>query len=199
MIAQEVCMDIFTLYRQGHRLRSIARKLGLHRDTVKKYLDREELPRYPKGKQRVSILSPYEQVIQDLLAEDAYQATWIFERITQLGYSGGYDTVRHYVRSIIEQQSRLAYIRFETEPGHQAQMDWGEFHMTEPDNRVSRVYLFVLVLGFSRAMYAELFSRCTLEVFLDGHIRAFQYLGGVASEILYDNMKNVVLRGINKC
>ena len=110
MIAKEVCMDIFALRRQGHSIRSIARKLGLHRKTVKKYLDQEALPEYPKGKRRGSMLSPYAQVIQDLLAEDTYQATWIFERIQHLGYPGGYDTVRHYVRHIKEQQSRLAYI-----------------------------------------------------------------------------------------
>jgi transposase len=159
---------------------------------VKKYLEQEELPADKKGKRHGSILLPYEQVIRDLLSEDDYQATWIFERIKSLGYPGGYDTVRHYVRNIKEQQSRLAYIRFETEPGRQAQMDWSEFQIMEPAGGTSRLYLFVLLLGFSRAMYAELFSHCTLESFLDGHIRSFRYLGGVPGEILYDNMKNVV-------
>lgn len=193
MIAKEVCMDIFALHRQGHSIRSIAKKLGLHRNTVKKYLERGELPKYPKGEQQRSILDPYKQVIQDLLAEDAYQATWLFERIRQLGYPGGYDTVRHYVQGIKAQQSRLAYIRFETEPGRQAQMDWGEFQVQQRNGQPQRVYLFVLLLGFSRAMYAELVSRCTLEAFMDAHIRAFHYLGGVPQEILYDNMKNVVI------
>ncbi len=194
MIAKEVCMDVFTLRRQGHSIRSIAKKLGLHRDTVTKYLEKGELPRYTKGKRRESILSPYKEVIQDLLAEDAYQATWIFERIQHLGYPGGYDTVRHYVQGIKEQQSRLAYIRFETEPGRQGQMDWGDFQVREPDGQTSSVYLFVLLLGFSRAMYAEFVSRCTLETFMDSHIRAFHYLDGVPGEILYDNMKNVVTK-----
>lgn len=194
MIAKGVCMDIFTLRRQGHSIRSIAKKLGLHRDTVTKYLEKGELPRYTKGKRRESILSPYKQVIQDLLAEDAYQATWIFERIQHLGYPGGYDTVRHYVQGIKEQQSRLAYIRFETEPGRQGQMDWAEFQVSEADGQTSSVYLFVLLLGFSRAMYAEFAHRCTLETFLDSHIRGFHYLGGVPGEILYDNMKNVVTK-----
>ena len=154
MIAQEVFMDIFTLHRQGHSARSIAKKLGLHRNTVNKYLKQGEFPKYTRGKGRESILDPYKQLIQDLLAEDAYQATWLFERIGQLGYPGGYDTVRHYVQGIKEQQSRLAYIRFETEPGRQAQMDWGEFQVREPDGQTSSVSLFVLLLGYSRAMYA---------------------------------------------
>jgi transposase len=194
MIAQEVFMDIFTLHRQGHSARSIAKKLGLNRNTVNKYLKQGEFPKYTRGKRGASILDPYKQVIEDLLAEDAYQATWIFARIQHLGYPGGYDTVRHYVQGIKKQQSRLAYIRFETEPGRQAQMDWGDFQVNEPDGQTSTVFLFVLLLGYSRAMYAEFVRRCTLEVFLDSHIHAFQYLGGVPGEILYDNMKNVVAK-----
>jgi transposase len=195
MIAQEVFMDIFTLQRQGHSARTIAKKLGLSRNTVNKYLKQGEFPKYTRGKRHGSILDPYKQVIQDLLAEDAYQATWLFERIQGLGYPGGYDIVRHYVQGIKKQQSRLAYIRFETEPGRQAQMDWGDFQVREADGqKTSNVYLFVLLLGYSRAMYAEFVLRCTLEAFMDSHIRAFQYLGGVPGEILYDNMKNVVTR-----
>jgi transposase len=186
-------MDIFALKRQGHSIRSIAKKLGIHRNTVKKYLARGELPKYTKEKRKGSLLDPYKQVIEDLLAEDAYQATWLCERVRQLGYAGGYDTVRRYVQSIKQQQRRLAYIRFETEPGRQAQMDWGEFQVQRSNGQSHRLYLFVLLLGFSRAMYAELVSHCTLEAFLDAHIRAFHYLGGVPQEILYDNMKNVVI------
>jgi hypothetical protein len=73
-------------------------------------------------------------------------------------------------------------------------MDWGDFQVQEPDGQTSHVSVFVLVLGFSRAMYAEFVSHCTLETFMDSHLRSFQYLQGVPSEILYDNMKNVVTR-----
>lgn len=74
-------------------------------------------------------------------------------------------------------------------------MDWGDFQVREANGqKTSKVYLFVLLLGYSRAMYAEFVLRCTLEAFMDSHIRAFQYLGGVPGEILYDNMKNVVTR-----
>jgi hypothetical protein len=63
----------------------------------------------------------------------------------------------------------------------------------EPGGRTSKVFVFILVLGYSRADYIEFVDRCTLETLLDGHIRAFKYLGGVPREILYDNMKHVVL------
>jgi len=101
--------------------------------------------------------------------------------------------VKRYVRTIKERETRLAYARFETEPGHQAQFDWGDFQVEEPSGRTTTVYVFMIVLGFSRAAHVEFLERCTLESFMDGHIRAFRYLQGVPAEILYDNMKYVVV------
>ncbi len=193
MITLEVCMDIFALHRQGLSVRSIARKLGRHRNTVTRYLERGELPAYTKGQRQGSILDPYKQLIEDLLDEEAYQATWLFDRIRPLGYPGGYDPVRHYVQGMKAEKRRLAYIRFETAPGRQAQMDWGEFQVETAQGGPQRFFLFVVLLGYSRAMYAELVPRCPLETFLDAHIRAFQDLGGVPQEMLYDNMKHVVM------
>jgi hypothetical protein len=79
-------------------------------------------------------------------------------------------------------------------PGLQAQVDRADFQIAEPNGKTSTVYLFILVLGYCRAIYAEFVNRCTLESFLDGHIRAFHYLGGIPAEILYDNMRHVVIR-----
>ncbi|MEF9437927.1 MAG: IS21 family transposase, partial [Candidatus Mariimomonas ferrooxydans] len=77
--------------------------------------------------------------------------------------------------------------------GLQAQFDWGDFQVQEPDGKTSTVYAFVLVLGYSRAMYVEFVDHCTLDVFMDSHIHAFRHLQGIPAEILYDNMKNVVI------
>jgi len=193
MISWEVCMDVFGLKRQGLGLRAIARKLGIHRNTVKKYLEGRCMPAYRRSKRKDSILAPYYQVINDWLEEDSYRGTWIFDRLGQMGYPGGYTTLRTYVRKVKEQKSRLAYLRFETQPAHQAQADWGDFQIQEPGGQTTTIYLFALLLGFSRALYAEFVERCTLEAFLDCQIRAFRYLRGVPGEILYDNMKHVVV------
>ena len=134
------------------------------------------------------------RIILDWLSQDDYRASWVYDRIKQIGYVGSYETVKKFIRPIKEQQARIAYARFETMPGLQAQVDWADFQIAEPNGKTSMVYLFILVLGYCRAIYAEFVSRCTLESFLDGHIRAFHYLGGVPAELLYDNMKHVVIR-----
>jgi transposase len=193
MISKEGFMDIIALHRQGHSIRSIAKKLGIHRNTVKKHLENNTFPHYKKNKRKRSILEPYAQIIKDYLEQDDYQAIWVFDRLKRMGYGGSYDTVKIHVRKIKEQQARLAYARFETEPGLQAQVDWGDFQIQEADGKTTTIYAFVMLLGYSRAMYIEFVQRCTLELFMDCHSNAFRYLQGVPAEILYDNMKHVVL------
>jgi len=189
----EVFMEVFTLRRQGYSLRYIAKKLGIHRNTVKKYLEAGTVPQYRKRKRQASILDPFKGTIEDFLQQDSYQATWLFDRIRKMGYQGSYDTLKRHVRSVKERLSNVAYIRFETEPGLQAQVDWGDFQVCEPNGATVTIYAFVMILGFSRAMYVQFVDHCTLQSFMDCHIQAFRYLGGVPAEILYDNMKNVVI------
>ena len=193
MIAWEVYMDIVVLHRQGFSERAIARKLGVHRNTVKKYIQPRQTPKYKKKSRKESILASYHRVIDDFLQEDKYRATWIYNRIKQLGYSGGYGIVKNYVRQVKQKNRRQAYIRFETIPGLQGQMDWADFQVADRNGKSFAVYLFVLILGFSRAMFAMFVDRCTLQAFMDAHIQAFHYLGGIPMEMLYDNMKHVVI------
>ena len=146
-------MDIISLHRQGFSMRAIARKLGIHRNTVKRHIEASKLPQYEKRKRGASILDPFRQIIDDYLAEDEYKATWIYDRLKKAGYQGSYETVRDYVRTVKERRSRLAYIRFETEPGLQGQVDWGDFQVINPDGSTSTRPMFLMVLGYSRAMY----------------------------------------------
>ena len=129
MISMEVFMDIFALRRQGFSVRYIAKKLGIHRNTVKKDLESGSPPQYRKKKRAVSILDPFKQDIDAFLEHDSYQATWIFDRIRNMGYRGSYDTVKNYVHKVKERLNKLAYIRFETETGVQAQVDWADFQV----------------------------------------------------------------------
>jgi transposase len=193
MIGKEECMDIWALAKQGYSQRAIAKKLGLNRRTVAKYLSLGELPRY-KTVSRRSGLEPYHGMIKDWLSQEDYQATKIHDLLVLQSYEGSYETVKRFVRKVKGDRDRIAYVRFETVPGYQAQVDFADFKIVEPDGSQRTVYGFIMVLGFSRHMYVEFVDHCTMPVFLDCHKRAFGFFGGVPAEILYDNMKTVVIR-----
>jgi len=191
----EDVMDIVSLKRQGLSMREIAKRLGISRPTVRKYL--EDPGACERGRRpvvRESKLDPYEGNIKAWLNDDPeYKATWIYDHIKPLGYTGSYDLVKRKVREIKEESQRIAYMRFESEPGCQAQVDFGEFQVVRDDGSVGKYYLFSMILGYSRKIYGELIERCDMPTFLDCHIRAFAYFGGVPQEILYDRMRNVYI------
>ena len=123
MISWERYMDILALRRQGLSLRKISDMLGIHRGTVTKYLNQGHAPKYKKISRKDSILTPYLQLIDEWLVQDNYRASWIFHQIKNLGYEGGYDTVKNHVRQVKKRYQKKAFIRFETVPGLQGQMD----------------------------------------------------------------------------
>lgn len=188
-------MDIITLHRKGLKQRAIARKLSISRNTVKKYIENPALafePPHPRI--RKSRLDPYSDNIKVWIEEDSdYTAAWIYDRLSNMGFIGSYEIVKRRVRRIKENYHKVAYMRFETEPGYQAQVDFGEFQVAKPDGSVTKLFLFSMILGYSRKMYAELIERCDLPTFLDCHIHAFEYFGGVPDQILYDRMRNVYI------
>lgn len=188
-------MDILDLHRSGLTQRAIARKLGISRNTVKKYLETpEDCLKDPKTPHHPSILDPYHKTIKAWLDEDEfYSATWIYDRLVNQGYTGSYETVKRKVGKLKKHQQKISYMRFETDPGHQAQVDFGEFQVDLPDGSVKKLYLFSMILGYSRKIYAELIDHCDMPGFLDCHIHAFASFGGVPDQILYDRMKNVYI------
>lgn len=188
-------MDIQLFHRRGLSQREIAEKLGISRNTVAKYMQNPAQavagPAYPR---RASQLDPYAANIKAWLEEDfEYKATWIYDQLVKIGFAGSYEIVKRKVRELKQERQQVAYMRFETEPGYQAQVDFGEFQVERSDNGIDRYYLFAMILGYSRKMYAELIETCDLPNFLECHIRAFEYFGGIPDEILYDRMKNVYI------
>jgi len=198
MIALEMQLDINTMIRQGMSCRAIARKTGHDRRTIQRLLDHPELINQPrKASPRGSLLDSYRETIDGYLEDDSeYNASTIFDKLKKLGYTGGYELVKRAVREKKAELTRKAYIRFETEPGRQAQVDYGEFTVKLPDGSTRKYYLFAMILGYSRKLYCELQERCDLVSFLDAHVRAFEYLGGAPFEILYDRMRNVFIRRV---
>ncbi len=193
MISKGAYMDIRSLNKQGYSNRQIARVTGVDRRTVGKYLKEDEKPMYKKIK-RKSKLDEYKGLVESWLKQEDYQASRIYELLQVQGFAGSYDIVRRHVGKIKKHRDREAYIRYETMPGQQAQVDFGDFQIKERDGSLKTVYAFVMTMGYSRHMYVEFIERCTLPNFLSCHQHAFGYFGGVPGEILYDNMKNVVIK-----
>ena len=188
-------MDILVMMRKGLTQRQIAKKLGISRNTVKKYIDNQGYPEPDRSKtNRKSLLDPFQGNIAAWLEEDMeYKATWIYDRLRSMDFPGSYEIVKRAVHAIKDERQKIAYMRFETEPGFQSQVDFGEFQVENADGTISKLYLFSMILGFSRKIYSEFVERCDLPTFLDCHIHAFDYFGGVPEEILYDRMKNVFI------
>ncbi len=198
MIALEKQLDINSFVRQGLCCSEIARKTNRDRRTVQRYIDNPGLINQArKSVLRGSKLDGYRDTIKALLEDDPeYQGSTIFEKIKRAGYDGCYELVKRAVRAEKSERTRLAYCRFETEPARQAQVDFGEFMVVMPDGCVKKLYFFAIILGYSRMLYGELLERCDMISFLEAHIRAFEFFGGVPFEILYDRMKNVFIKRV---
>jgi transposase len=198
MIALEIQLDINAYIKQELSCSEIARRTGLDRRTVKGYMvNPERINRPRRSAPRASKVDSYRDTIASLLDDDvAYQASTIYDKLKLNGYEGCYELVKRVVRNTKAELTRRAYIRFETEPARQAQVDFGEFMVEMSDGTVKKCYLFAMILGYSRMLYCELLERCEMVSFLEAHIRAFEFFGGVPYEILYDRMKNVFIRRV---
>ena len=184
----------------GMSIREVSRVFGLHRDTVRKILAysvppgyrRQNPPRRPK-------LEPFTGVIDQILVDDLrrprkqrHTAQRIFQRLRdEYGYDGGYTTVKDYVREN-RRQTREMFVPLSHPPGH-AQCDFGEA-LVIIGGVEQKAHCFVLDLPHSDGCFVKAYPAETTEVFLDGHVSAFAFLGGVPRSILYDNTKLAVAR-----
>ncbi len=185
--------EIYDMKRAGCSTREIAQRLGLSRNTVRKYLKTPEaiLPR-PR-KRRASKLDPYSEYIGRRLAEGLENCVVLWRELEDLGYQGSYSLVKKYVSPRRRRRQVQATVRFETEPGEQAQVDWGSFTYVNERGHKRRLWAFVMVLSWSRAIYVEFVRRADTASFIQCHANAFEYFGGVPRRCLYDNAKVVTL------
>ena len=196
MLSMEEQFMIRHLYNKGLNISELSRKTGHDRKTVRKYIHAEEILKNSKRKPRGSILDPYKDYIKERLEEYPLSAVRVLEEIQERGYPGSYTVVKEFVRTIRLSKQIPAEYRYETGPGIQAQVDWGEVDKVVVDGKSRKLYCFTMVLGFSRMRYVEFTLDLKTETFIQGHVNAFQYFGGITKEILYDNTKNVVLKRV---
>jgi transposase len=190
---------ILDLHRQGLSITAIARRIGRDPKTIRKYIERGlEPPVYgPRRVGRPSKLAAYLDYLRErITAYPDLSAERLTREIKERGYRGAYTAVKRYVAAIRPQpQPKPFEVRFETPAGDQAQVDFARFVTTFTDEPgVARIiWLFSLVLGHSRFIFARFVMHQDLQTLLRCHMLAFEAIGGVPMEILYDRMKTAVI------
>ena len=187
--------QVRALAADGVSKRQIAARLGINRRTVDRLIASPRPPRYqraPKG----SMLDPLEPVLRQLLEEwpeiKAPRVTEILR--SDYGYEGSVDLVKKRLARLRPSKVRAAQ-KTGYRPGQVLQLDWAEMP-TRPRvaGRERRVYALIASLPFSGAQTAHFSFDLSTESFLEGHVRALDWLGGVPRECVYDNLRSVVAR-----
>lgn len=180
-------------YRRGLSISDIASMTGHDRKTIRKILSEPPVPARPPRQPRARKIDPFVPYLEERMVEGVLNARKLYGEIRLMGYPGKETLVRAFVQPFREARREQATLRFETEPGEQAQVDWGHFGLINHYGRQRRLYAFVLTLGWSRAMYLEFTASADAAWFLRCHMHAFDYLGGCPRQVLHDNLKTAVL------
>lgn len=191
MLRSGEILDIRELYEQGVSITEIARRTGRDRKTIRKWIQTQGLPK-PKKRKAPSILDPYKGFILEQMRKGVTNASKMLFLLRSRGFTGKVRIVRSFMEPYRPMTQSQVVVRFETEPGKQAQVDWADFGTIQEGGKVVRLYLFIMVLAYSRMLYLEFVTSTDMGTFLRCHMNAFRFFGGVPREILYDNLKSVV-------
>ena len=185
-------MELEVLRKHGASIRELARVTGHSRNTVRRYLrGGEEAERRKLAAKRAEKLDDFKDYIVARVhaaSPARIPAAVLFREIKGRGYQGGETRVKQFVRALIPEPVAEPIIRFETEPGQQMQADWATV-----GRGADRLSVFIATLGWSRMAYVEFCDDERVETLIRCHENAFVAFGGVTREVLFDNMKTVVL------
>jgi transposase len=199
MIDRRTVFEIHRLKNLGFAKRKIARELGLDRDTVRKYLKHPERVVLPKLL-RTSKLDPYRDLIDQFLESDPYvKAPVVLQRLCENGFDGKISIVRDYLRKKRGKiNNRKSFIRFESPPGKQMQIDWGHFGSLTYGNTRRKLYAMAVVECYSRMLYVEFTHSQKQESLHQVLLNAFEFFGGTPDEIVVDNMLTAVTERLGR-
>ena len=189
-------------FKENISIRKIAKMVNMARNTVTKIVNAQDvtdLGKYHATKSKPApVIGPVSKVIDAWLESDKkvkpkqrHTAHRIWSRLVdEYGFTGGESTVRCYVRTK-KQQPKDTFLLLEFAPGEAAQVDWGEADVIMSGIQ-TRVMLFCYHLAYSGISFVRAFPHSRQEALFEGHIEAFESLGGLPDRIIYDNMKTVV-------
>lgn len=181
-----VQFELLRLYHaERWRVSTIARQLGVHHTTVQRVLAQAGIPSEPLTA-RPSVAEPYIPFIVETLSKyPRLCASRVFEMGRERGYTGGPDHFRRIVARLRPRPPAEAFLRLRMLPGEQAQLDWAHFGKVTLGRALRRLYAFVMVLAYSRAIFVHFYLSAAMPSFLRGHVGAFDYFQGVPRVLLY--------------
>ncbi len=193
------------LWQEIHRLftverwtkAAIAETLDLDRKTVRACLAQSAWTPYQRPPQGETLLTDHRAFLEARAPEVNYSAQVLYQELAHHHrYTGSYQTVKRFVRPLrdAEALATRAAVRFETPPGLQSQIDWGQAAVAFRSGRAVR-HFFILTLGYSRRSFYLACRDEQLPTFLDAHEQAFAYFGGHTTEHLYDRPRTVCRPG----
>lgn len=189
-------MDFHILKQQGLSIRKIAALRGVSRNAVRRALRRGAPPTGKRRRAKGVALEPYTRQITAWLGDEVtskWTAARIFDELQDRGYGGGCTVVKEYVRAHRPHSALMGEARFYVKPGQQMQVDWAEMGIVLIGGVQRKLYAFVAIMAWSRALFVCCTTDMQLLTWLDCHRRAFAFFGGVPSEVLIDNLKTGVL------
>lgn len=194
MLDQRTIFEIHRLNHQGWAQRRIARELRVSRETVKKYLENPEQTA-PKRPPRASKLDPYQDLIEQFLQQDPQvNAPVVLQRLQQAGFDGKITILRDYLhKKRGRSKTRKAFIRFESAPGQQCQIDWGHFGSIEYGSTKRKLYCMAVIECYSRLLYLEFTHSQRQETLHRCLLNACRFFKGTAKELVTDNMLTAVI------
>jgi transposase len=184
---------------QGIPKSVIAEQLGMSRRTIYHWISTGQLDRdldqdvhYTPRPPVPTKLDAFKAILEARLeAYPELSAVRLLEEIRAAGYTGGYTQLKEYVRKIRPRSVPEPVIRFETPPGHQAQVDFARFRLPWGVR-----YALMVVLGYSRLLWLRFYVRQDMRTLLAGLEEAFSFFGGVPRELLFDQMKAVITKDL---
>jgi transposase len=191
--APEIEVEILRLHFGEHwPIGTIARQLGIHADVVRRVVGRPQGAAAPAHRP-LSVLAPYYAFVEQTLREyPTLRSTRLYDMLSERGYPGSPRTVREYVARVRPEPKAEAYLRLETLAGEQAQIDWAHVGKVAVPGGERALWVFVIVLSYSRALWGELVFDTSVHSLSRSLIRAAAYFGGVTRQWLFDNPKTVV-------
>jgi transposase len=183
---------------EGRSIRSVAREMHVGRNTIKKYLALSEPARVVRQEKpspvREMVAPRIDAIVEQwrgrTTPKQRITGTRIHRQLVEEGYQVGITTVRDYLREKRRQQAEV-FIPLVHRPGDEAQVDFFEVSVEE-DGRIEKAWKFVMRLMYSGKDFVWLYERCDQLSFLDAHVRAFEYFGGVPQRVVYDNLTAAV-------